>query len=155
MDDRRVALSAGVILIVVGIAVAGVIHDTAIAGMLVLAGCVLAIYAFMWDRLKKFGPSGVELFEEMKEQAAQKIERKAVDTLPALDDTVAAETTRTAQANAQAMTVRAAKTPEELIDVLVKRVERLERPEDQMARIRSDDRVRQRMERYGPTLPRQ
>jgi len=78
--ERRLSGAIGVALILGATAISLWLHDSALAGIVGLAGAVLVVYAVIWDRLKKFGPGGVELreFERLKRETATVVDRLAI-----------------------------------------------------------------------------
>lgn len=136
VQNRLVGALAGLLMIVVAVALRASIGD-ALGGVLAVGGVGLLIYAVLGRRVKRFGPTGVELFEQVKELTATRIE--------------AEPSTNTLSGHGQAAAaIRAAKTPDELADVLVRLIDRPESPTEQAARVRRDDERRAINRRMGP-----
>jgi hypothetical protein len=143
LDDRRFALGGGILLVGLGVVVSVATHDSAVAAVITLAGLVLLLYAVLWDRLKSFGPGGVELFEKTKERAARRVDRALSDTISIRDDadvTVGPEAapagvgtgsgqgfdaTVSTSSGQAATAIRAAETPEEVIERLLLVIDQL------------------------------
>jgi hypothetical protein len=133
LGNRWVTFLAGIALGIAGVGVTLATGDSAVAVIIVLAGCVLTVYAFVWDRLESFGPSSGLKLRQVTDEAA--------DRIAVQDEGAAAD-------------IRAAKTLDELVDRLLTVIERLERPEtsaEQAARVRNDAQVLARQERYSPS----
>ena len=153
LDDRRTTLAAGVVMLVLGLGVTAVLHDSAVSAVIVLAACTLVLYAFMWDRLADFGPSGIKLFERIREETAQALERKQrqpqVIEREALDQISIGDMSAVTGSFSAAALIRAAKSPEELAEALVKVVERPETAAERRERVRKDDQERAKQEHYS------
>lgn len=149
LDSRQGALGAGVILLIIGVGASALLKDSALSGIVALAGCALILYAILWDKLESFGPSGLKL-RELKERAKQQYVGSATasDELPAISESV----TATVSHGQAAALIDAAKTPEELVDALVA----LNAPETmggRYERVRQDDKARETMGKYGKPTP--
>jgi len=147
LDRREVPFTAGWVLVAIGIGVTFVTHDSAVSLVIVLAGCVLILYAVIWDRLESFGPSGVKLFQRIREDVARTLEKRGhSNTIPGRSEEVGDKVkpsfggdrtdpinaeNRMAPAEAAAL-VRRAETPDELVDSLVRiaLAEPIQVPED-------------------------
>jgi hypothetical protein len=142
------ALLVGGVLIGVGLLTAGLMKESALAMILVLAGAVLCLFSFLGDRLKSFGPKGIELFEQIRDRTADKMERSTSDEVAASDE-VASSIERGVGANAAAA-IRATQSPEELVDVLVGMMETPEPEPVRQERLRKDDSAQARQDQ-GPS----
>ena len=172
LDRREASLGIGIALIIVGIGVTGVMHDSALAVIVALTGCVLVLYAFIWDRLESFGPQGVKLSPRQKERAMEILTGKrqsakagtATGTGAAHDATVGVEPGPPAGGtdpseihsdlvpNNLLLSVEEATTNQEFIDSLLKVIE--SQNTDAIRKIVREDRERQqRVRRYGPSHP--
>jgi len=99
-------------------------HDSALAVVLAIAGAGAILYAVIYERLKSFGPKGLELFEATKRRLAERLERGLSDRLR-ISDSASATVTR---ADTLADGIRTAATPEELADRVTEAIELLARP---------------------------
>jgi hypothetical protein len=146
LDRRGWALGIGLSLIAVALAVSAQMHDSALAVIFGIGGAGLVVYSVIWDRLAEFGPSGLKLFERVRERTAQRLERQMADSVDHLDEWTATVTHGPAQA---AAAIRAAKTPEELADILASIVERPESEGERMERVRKDREAGAKADRYS------
>jgi hypothetical protein len=140
------------LLVAVAFVASAALHDGAITTLTALAGCVLILFAFLGARLESFGPKGVTL-RELVDRAAAKLERTATDSLTASDD-ASAVVTRYGSGHAAAA-IRAAKSPEQLIDTLVDIIEHPapESASARMERIREDEAAKRRARSFGRINP--
>jgi hypothetical protein len=148
-----------VAVLVAGVIVTGLMHDTAVAVLLVLIGGALLLNGFIGDRLKSVGPKGVELFEATKEQIADALEKAQPTEVQVttaddakVDDRVTVDVRpraggATAQAAAQ---IRAARTPDELANVMMKLINRPETSAERTQRVQQDERTRETLQKWNP-----
>ena len=86
MKPMTEPLAAGGILIATGIGVAATMHESSMAFLIVLAGVVLCLFAFVGDRLKSVGVGGIE-FRDLRKRAAAVMEASAPKSVPAVLNT--------------------------------------------------------------------
>ena len=108
MAERIAALVVGTVLAVLAVAVTAIWHDSGLAVVFAVAGVALIVFGVVADRLKSIGPGGVE-FYEIREYSA-----RLVGLIAAGSPSFAGGSTP----DQAAARIRAAKTPEELLNEL-------------------------------------
>jgi hypothetical protein len=103
-------LPLGLVFALLAVATSAVLRDSTLAVALAVIGAFLIVWAYAGDRLKAVDATKIDLFAATKERVAAKIDADA-----GLSNALRANT-RTGQT---APAIRAAKTPEELADVIV------------------------------------
>jgi hypothetical protein len=129
LDSRRTAFVSGILLLMLALAVAATVKDSAVSGIVSLTGCALILYAIVWDRLKEVGPGGIK-FRQLRERVAKSVEtkRRIADEIATITETIDAKVTR--GGGQAAALIRAAQTPDELVDTLAELIAVEEPPRD-------------------------
>jgi hypothetical protein len=110
------AFVAGAILLLVAAALSLIAHDAAVGVVFAIGGMALLLRSFGFQ-IKALGPKGAE-FEATKEKIAQAV---------AADESLSTALKSNQGTGYAAAAIRAAKTPQELANVLVKILDRPER----------------------------